>query len=106
MEKAGRRYEYVRVLSINWAPDGDDSDKEARELQSMREQSRSLIKVFRRFYNVEVEEFQIPRYRPHTALSKKLIEVQEMHDDRRHFLIIYYGGHGGVDVSRHAWWKW
>lgn len=100
------QYEYVQALSINWAHDADDNEKEAHELVSMKEQSQRLMAVFRRYYNVEVEEFQIPRYRAHRALSTKLLEVQEALDDQKNFLILYYGGHGGVDRTRHAWWKW
>lgn len=77
MESVIRRCEYVRVLFINWAPDEDDTDRDTQELESMREQSRILMKVFTKYYNVEVEEFQIPRSRAHSALSRKLIEVQE-----------------------------
>jgi hypothetical protein len=106
MESFRKRYEYVRVLSINWAPDEDDSVSEKSQLIRMREQSSRLMRVFRSYYYVEVEEFQIPRSHAYRALSKKLTEVQETHNDQRLFLTIYYGGHGALDQNRQARWKW
>lgn len=72
----------------------------------MRTQSGLLSRLLKRGYNIKVEEFDIPRKDPLHALSDKLWAVRVAHENPGHFLIIYYGGHGGSDQNRNAIWKW
>ena len=99
-------YTHVGALFISWAPSAADSPDKAAELKRMKSQSVSLSKLFRRGYNIAVDEYDIPRERPFRALTDKLWDVRDAYEKPRHFLIIYYGGHGGSDQNRNAIWKW
>jgi hypothetical protein len=94
-----RPYDEVHVLLISW------QGADARFYKQLTE----LRNVFRDYYNYEegdstVEDFLIPSDDSKNALDDKLSEFLEK-DGPRSLLILYYGGHGAINVSRRAIWK-
>lgn len=100
------RYTYVGALFLSWAPSATDTAEEAGQLRRMKKQSDRLSRLFHDFYNFEVEDYEIPRKKPSDALRDKLTSLRDKYESSQHFLIVYYGGHGGTDRSRDAIWKW
>ena len=100
------KYTHVGALFISWAPSAADSPDKAEELERMKTQSVKLSKLFKRGYNIDVDEYDIPRESSFCALNAKLWASRKDYEKPRHFLIIYYGGHGGSDQNRNAIWKW
>jgi hypothetical protein len=94
-----RAYDEVHVLLLSWQ--GGD----VRFYNQLVE----LAKVFRDYYNYEegdstIEEFPIPSENSKNVLDEKLAQFLK-NESPRSLLIIYYGGHGAVNVARRAVWK-
>ncbi|KAL8748199.1 MAG: hypothetical protein Q9190_000018 [Brigantiaea leucoxantha] len=60
--------------------------------------------VFSRLYRFNTEEWQIPSDRAHNALALRLMQFLE-HEHEDHLLIVYYGGHGGMNDDRQCMWS-
>jgi hypothetical protein len=94
-----RAYDEVHVLFLSW--DGAD----VRFYKQLVE----LRKVFQDYYNYEegdsdIEEFLIPSDDSKNALDNKLSRFLQ-NDGPRKLLILYYGGHGALNLGRRAVWK-
>ena len=65
-----------------------------------------LRDVFNDVYHYATEEWKIPSSRSHNSLAYKLIQFLEEHETIDSLLIIYYGGHGGMNDDRQCVWSW
>ena len=90
------RYKGVYVLLLSWEMDNLGVIREIMELQE----------VFRSQYHFETEEWKIPSHKSHNSLSSRILNFVESYDDKNNLLIIYYGGHGGMNDDRHCIWHW
>jgi len=94
-----RAYDEVHVLLLSW---------QGGDVRFQIELDK-LSKVFRDYYNYEegdstIEEFSIPSENSKNVLDEKLSQFLK-NENPRSLLIIYYGGHGAVNVERRAVWK-
>lgn len=90
------RYIGVHVLLLSWEDDNLEVIKEVLELQD----------VFRVNYGFEAEVWRIPSRKSHNSLAGKLLRFVDDYDDKENLLIVYYGGHGGMDDDRRCIWSW
>ena len=88
------RYKQVHALLLWWVADRLGVQSEIQELQD----------VFSRLYRFNTEEWQIPSDRAHNALALRLMQFLE-HEHEDHLLIVYYGGHGGMNDDRQCMWS-
>jgi hypothetical protein len=94
-----RAYDEVHVLLLSW--EGGDN-RFYKELEG-------LARVFRDYYNYgaggsTIEDFLIPSVNSKNVIDEKLSEFLRYEGPRK-LLIIYYGGHGALNVARRAVWK-
>ena len=90
------RYTGVQVLLLSWVDDNLGVKKEVNELE----------KVFRQIYNFGTEIWDIPSgTKSHHSLAGKLWRFIEDYDDKDRLLIVYYGGHGGMNDDRQCVWS-
>ncbi|KAK5739420.1 hypothetical protein LTR17_005325 [Elasticomyces elasticus] len=99
------RYQRVRVLLLSWEQSDSDDENVTAQLRIMHGQLCSLRKILHRLWNFEVEEWRIPRRYAYGEMSGKLNAFVKDWNDGKTLLILYYGGHGGMDKNRHAIWK-
>ena len=103
---AGHRYERVRVLLLGWEQDARYSQRVRDQLRNMGRLTSELNIVFKDIYNYEVEEWSIPMQESQSELNDKLSQFRKSYNKPMHLLILYYGGHGGVDAGGDLLWKW
>lgn len=90
------RYTGVNVLLLSWVDDDLGVKKEVDELE----------RVFRRDYRFRTENWKIPSGpRAHHHLTGKLWHFIEDYDNQDRLLIVYYGGHGGMNDDRQCVWS-
>lgn len=94
-----RAYEKVHVLLLSWQGADPRFHKQLDELQN----------VFRDYYHYDVgasdvEDFLIPGDDSKNELDAKLSLFLQK-DSSNSLLILYYGGHGDMNVDRRAVWK-
>jgi hypothetical protein len=94
-----RAYEKVHVLLLSWQGADPRFHKQLDELQN----------VFRDYYHYDVgasdvEDFLIPSDDSKNELDAKLTLFLKK-DSSNSLLILYYGGHGDMNVDRRAVWK-
>jgi hypothetical protein len=93
------RYKEVHALLLSWEDDNLGVIKEVLDLE----------KVFVEIYNYHVEEWKIPRNRAHNSLAARLSKFLENYDSeesgQQTLLIVYYGGHGGMNDDRQCVWS-
>ena len=65
-----------------------------------------LQNVFRDTYRYETEEWKIPSRRSHNLLAFELMRFLEKYERKDSLLIVYYGGHGGMNDDRQCIWSW
>lgn len=65
-----------------------------------------LRHVFCDMYHFDTEEWKIPSNGPHNSLAFKLMRFLEEHEGKESLLIVYYGGHGGMNDDRQCVWSW
>jgi hypothetical protein len=65
-----------------------------------------LRSVFCDIYRFDTEEWKIPSNRSHNSLAFKLMGFLEEYDSKDSLLIVYYGGHGGMNDDRQCVWSW
>ncbi|KAI1742156.1 hypothetical protein F4680DRAFT_464087 [Xylaria scruposa] len=85
------RYTQVIVLLISW----EEHDL-GQELQDAISQYRS---TFEYLYKYEVWQFEIPRRKPHVALTSQLLELAKK-DSPETLFVIWYDGHGREHQDR------
>src|SRR5450432_1451794 len=89
------RYKGVHVLLLSWEEDNLGVLEEVLELQD----------IFRRLYGFETDKWKIPSHKSHNSLAGKLLKFVDDYDDKDNLLIVYYGGHGGMDDDRRCIWS-
>jgi hypothetical protein len=57
-------------------------------------------------YGFETEKWLIPSADPLFSLMKKAMEMVENYGNSGNLLIVYYGGHGFVNIDRQPIWAW
>ena len=90
-------YKKVHALLLSWAGGDPRMDGELEKLKD----------VLDAFYNFEIETFHIPHgpgIRSHHELNKHLLKFTENHSRADSLLIVYYAGHGMVDLARNSVW--
>lgn len=92
--KGRSRYSEVHCLLLSWENDDLGVIKEILELQE----------VFDRRYNFQTEEWKIPGNRAHNSLAIRLVKFLEEYESEENLLILYYGGHGGMNDDRQCAW--
>lgn len=89
-------YAAVYVLLLSWKHDDLGVDIEIDK----------LAVVFGEAYGFQVERFLIPNEEPDEALAESLKGFVRRYQNPRSLLIVYYGGHGGLNDARLALWFW
>ena len=65
-----------------------------------------LRDVFNDVYHYATEEWKIPSNDSHFELSDRLRQFVKDHRTIDSLLIIYYGGHDGMNDDRQCIWSW
>jgi hypothetical protein len=97
MHTSRRGYPYtdVHVLLIYWEDGNND----------FYEQLQKLGKKLKSSYSYSVEEYALQSEEPYRTLNKKLTDFLDNGHENA-LLIIYYGGHGGINKDRNHVWLW
>lgn len=90
------RYNEVRVLLLSWEEDNLGVISEIVELQS----------VFEDEYRFQTETWRIPSRRSHSSLLSRMVKFMDEFEANDILLIIYYGGHGGMNENRQCVLSW
>lgn len=92
-----RNYPYtaVYVLLLYWKEGNKD----------FYEELSKLGKEFKNSYCYKVEEWAIESRGPYKKLNQRLGEFLD-YGQQETLLIVYYGGHGGIDKDRNHTWLW
>lgn len=83
------RYEEVHSIILSWEEDDLDLEQELEELNS----------AFMSLKFTSTRTYRIPSVGPQNALSSELHNFLDGKEDS--LLVVYYGGHGGLDDHRH-----
>ena len=94
------RYKDVRVLLLSW------QDSNVAGHVNFLGELLDLKKVFEDLYHYKCEEWRIPSKKPHRELDDKLGQFIKEFDAQETLLIVYYGGHGGMNEDRTSIWTW
>jgi hypothetical protein len=96
-QRSGHHWPYraVHVLLVYWK----DGTKD------FYDQLRELGKEFKGSYKYQVEEWAIESEGPYKKLNERLLKFLEYDQDGA-LLIVYYGGHGGINKDKNHTWLW
>lgn len=95
--KDGRpRYEEVHTLLLSWEDDILGVNREIAELED----------VLKTVYNYKTLIYRIPSRRSHNSLATQISGFLEENESKDNLLIVYYGGHGGMNDDRQCIWSW
>lgn len=89
-------YKSVFVLLCRWKDDD----------LGVRVESEQLDGVFSNVYGFVVQHFLIPSNEPDDAFAEALQQFVQSYQDSSSLLVVYYGGHGGLNHARQAQWYW
>ena len=84
------------MLLLSWQDDSLGVATEVSELQN----------VFSHVYRFSTRSWRIPSTGSHNRLAQEMIGFISDHDTDESLLIVYYGGHGGMDDERRCIWSW
>ncbi len=90
LPRTSRRYRDVVVLLLRWQDDDLGTETEVTELEC----------VFRDMYHYRTERYLIPSSDSATQLEYKLNDFRRAYDHESSLLILYYGGHGSLDLNK------
>ncbi|KAI4144665.1 MAG: hypothetical protein LQ340_006563 [Diploschistes diacapsis] len=98
LPRRSRRYAKVIALLLRWEDDDLGTQQELDDLGD----------VFRGIYNYQTEQYLIPSLGSTNQLEYKLTDFRRAYDSEANLLILYYGGHGGLErqpnrPSRSIW---
>ncbi|KAL7958637.1 putative subtilisin [Trichoderma compactum] len=84
-----RRYNDIQALLICWK----DANK------TFSNQRSKLKTVLNENYNFRTSSIDIPQTDPNQFLRDEICSFLRTHDKSSNLLIVYYGGHGGIDAE-------
>lgn len=90
------RYKEVHVLLLSWEEDNLGVIKELTELRD----------VFENLYRFQTETWNIPTLESHNALAFRMMQFLNDFKADDNLLVVYYGGHGGMNDDRQCVWSW
>jgi hypothetical protein len=91
----GYPYRAVHVLLLEWEEDDLGVSRAVNDLRI----------VFEDTFGFEpVEYFKIPLRRSHNALEARLQEFKQQNSSKQNLLIVYYSGHGFLDLQNRMHW--
>jgi hypothetical protein len=90
LPRTSRRYRDVVVLLLRWEEDDLGTETEISDLE----------RVFQDMYHYRTERYLIPSKDSETQLEYFLNDFRRAHDDEASLLILYYGGHGSLELNR------
>jgi hypothetical protein len=91
----GYPYREVHVLLLEWEEDDLGVDQVVNELMS----------VFKNTFGFEsVQSFKIPSRRSYKALDARLQGFTQQNSSEQNLLIVYYSGHGFLDLQNRMHW--
>jgi hypothetical protein len=91
----GYPYRVVHVLLLEWEEDDLGMNQAVSELRS----------VFEGTFGFEsVKSFKIPSRRSYNALEARLQEFKQQNSSEQNLLIVYYSGHGFLDLQNRMHW--
>ena len=85
-----KRYHDVVVLLLRWQDDDLGTESEIQDLECL----------FRDTYHYKTERYLIPSSDSATQLEYKLNDFRRANDNESNLLILYYGGHGSLDINK------
>jgi hypothetical protein len=85
----------VHVLLLEWEEDDLGVNRVSSELKNVFENS---------FTFESVQSFKIPSQRSYEALEARLLVFKQLHSAKQHLLIVYYAGHGYLDLQNRMHW--
>lgn len=85
-----RRYQDVVVLLLQWQDDDLGTASEIQDLECL----------FRDTYHYKTEKYLIPSSDSATQLEYKLNDFRKANDHESNLLMLYYGGHGLLEVNK------
>ena len=96
LENRQQTYKHVNVLLLSWAEN---------DLTDVDQEIKDLAKVFEMFYKFQTVQYKIPsNERPQNDLDRQLLEFRIAHDNPSELMIVYYGGHGGINSEQESIW--
>jgi hypothetical protein len=90
LPRTSRRYRDVVVLLLRWEEDDLGTETEISDLE----------RVFQDMYHYRTERYLIPSKDSETQLEYLLNDFRRAHDDEASLLILYYGGHGSLELNK------
>lgn len=95
--KAGpSRYCDVHVLLLSWEDDDSGLISEINDLEDL----------FRHVYRYNTNQWRIPSTNSPIALARRILRSIDEAGTSDTLLIVYYGGHGFINVDRKCVWRW
>ena len=85
-----RSYRNVVVLLLRWQDDDLGTETEVTDLE----------RVFQDIYHYTSKRYLIPSSDSATQLEYKLNDFRKAYDHESSLLILYYGGHGSLDLKK------
>lgn len=89
------RYREVHVLLLSWEEDNLGVIGELTELQT----------VFKDMYRFDTETWKIPNRKSHNSLVSRMTRFLDDFEADDNLLVVYYGGHGGMNDDRQCIWS-
>jgi hypothetical protein len=92
--KRGRMYHKVLVLAIYW-------HKDLTDRPHLAVHAERLLHVFKDKFGYEIDRHILEKDDAYKALNKKLVTLDDQLSSKTedNLLVLYYGGHGGLDVD-------
>lgn len=90
------RYKQVHVLLLSWEEDDLGIIDELSGLQTVLED----------LYRFQTETWKLPTRKSHNSLVSRMIKFLDDFEADDSLLIVYYGGHGGMNDDRRCLWSW
>ena len=89
LPRSSRRYREVVVLLLRWQDDDLGTETEINDLEY----------IFRDIYHYRTERYLIPSSDSATQLEYRLNDFRRAYNHESSLLILYYGGHGSLDLN-------
>ncbi|MCJ1307052.1 hypothetical protein MMC25_000698 [Agyrium rufum] len=64
------------------------------------EEALKIVKLFRNGFHYHAERYAIPSEGSQKALSKRIVDFIDAHDETENLLVVHYGGHGDENADQ------